>query len=468
MRTSGLSCVVALCTALLALADCNGAGVSPAGNGSAMNVRSNSASSPSPIAHVVLVVQENRTFNDFFATFPGGDGTTTGMTVANSNCSPPISGGSIALTKSPLLVRKDMNHSWKTGYTVAYDKGKLDAFDNVRFDGGAGTPECYAPYQYTDPSQIQPYWTMAQQYTLLEHMFATQGSDSFTAHQDIIRGGTEVETNKGMIDLPGCSGSKCIWGCDAPPKTRTHLITNTNKWVSKLGPFPCSDKFSLSYPTLRDLLDAKSISWKYYVPPQSSAFGKLMNAFDLVYNVRYGSEWGTNVTWPETNIFNDITGGTLPAVSWVIPEENSSDHPGTSQDNGPSWVASVVNAIGESGYWNSTAIIVVWDDWGGFYDNLEPATENYGGLGLRVPAILISPYARPAYISTTQYEFGSILKYIENNWNLGSLGTSDQRATSIIDSFNYSQTPIPFQPIPSSHDKSFFLHEKPTNQLDHD
>ena len=349
MRTSGLSCVVALCTALLALADCNGAGVSPAGNGSAMNVRSNSASSPSPIAHVVLVVQENRTFNDFFATFPGGDGTTTGMTVANSNCSPPISGGSIALTKSPLLVRKDMNHSWKTGYTVAYDKGKLDAFDNVRFDGGAGTPECYAPYQYTDPSQIQPYWTMAQQYTLLEHMFATQGSDSFTAHQDIIRGGTEVETNKGMIDLPGCSGSKCIWGCDAPPKTRTHLITNTNKWVSKLGPFPCSDKFSLSYPTLRDLLDAKSISWKYYVPPQSSAFGKLMNAFDLVYNVRYGSEWGTNVTWPETNIFNDITGGTLPAVSWVIPEENSSDHPGTSQDNGPSWVASVVNAIGESG-----------------------------------------------------------------------------------------------------------------------
>ncbi|MBV8148510.1 MAG: hypothetical protein JO092_05410, partial [Candidatus Eremiobacteraeota bacterium] len=416
-----------------------------------------------------------RTFNDFFATFPGADGTTTGQAVPNSNCSPPISGGPIALTESNLVVPKDMNHSWKTGYTVAIDGNKMDAFDIVKY-GGTGPPECWEPYEYTNPSQIQPYWTLAQQYTLAEHMFATQGSDSFTAHQDLIRGSTQVEPNKGLIDLPGCSGSKCYWGCDAPKSTRTHLITNTNQWVKNLGPYPCSNKFpdygSNGYKTLRDLLDAKSVSWKYYVPPatgpKGSVFGKLLNAFDLVYPVRYGPEWGTNVTWPETNIFKDISNNQLPAVSWVIPVEANSDHPGTSKDNGPSWVASVVNAIGESPYWNSTAVVIVWDDWGGFYDNMAPPSMDYGGLGFRVPAIIVSPYARPGYISTTQYEFGSILKYIEGNWNLGSLGTSDARANSLIDCFNYSQSPIPFQKIPSAYGQSYFLHEKPTSQLDTD
>lgn len=470
MRFLGATYVLGLCAAIVGLTGCNSSSSSSSFSGAGYNPQPATASSPSPIQHVVVMVQENRTFNDFFATFPGADGTTTGYALTNTYCSPPIYAGPIALSKEPLLVSHDMNHSFHTGYSVAKDRGKWDAFDNIKFNGGAGAPECNAPYQYTDPAQIQAYWQLAEQYTLAEHMFTTQGSDSFTAHQDLIAGDTIVQPKKAMVDLPGCSGTKCYWGCDAPPKTRTRLVTNTNKWVTKLGPFPCSNKFQVSYPTLRDLLDAKSppVSWKYYVPPKSTNFGKLMNAFDLIYPVRYGSEWGTNVTWPETNIFNDISGGTLPAVSWVVPIENNSDHPGTSQDNGPAWVASVVNAIGESGYWNSTAIVIVWDDWGGFYDNAAPPIMNYGGLGLRVPAIVVSPYAKPGYISTTQYEFGSILKYIENNFNLGSLGSTDQRANSIIDCFDYNQTPIQFQPITSSHDKSWFMHQAPTNRLDRD
>jgi len=468
MRVLRLPYVLALCAAIAGLAACNSSTPSSVG-GAAYNPQPNTASSPSPIQHVVIMVQENRSFNDFFATYPGSDGTTTGNAVPNPYCSPPIYGGPIALTKEPLLVSHDMNHSFHTGYTVAKDAGKWDAFDTIKYNGGQGLPECYEPYEYTDPSQIQAYWTLAQQYALAEHMFSTQGSDSFTAHQDLIAGTTVVEPKKAMVDLPGCSGPKCYWGCDAPNGTRTHLVTSTNKWVKgKLGPAPCSNKFPTPYPTLRDLLDAKYVSWKYYVPPKSTDFGKLMNAFDVIYPVRYGPEWGTNVTWPETNIFNDISGGTLPAVSWVIPEANDSDHPGYSQDIGPDWVATVVNAIGESPYWNSTAIIIVWDDWGGFYDNVAPPILNYGGLGLRVPALIVSPYARPGYISTTQYEFGSILKYVENNFGLGSLGTTDQRANSIIDSFNYNQTPIQFQPITSSHDKAYFMHQRPTNSLDGD
>ena len=130
---------------------------------------------------------------------------------------------------------------------------------------------------------------------------------------------------------------------------------------------------------MRDLLDAKGITWTYYVPPSDSVNGKLLSAFRVIWSVYNGPEWTTNVSSPETNIFNDISRGSLAQVSWVIPEANNSDHPGTSQDNGPQWVASVVNAIGESAYWNSTAIVIVWDDWGGFYDN-ESGTQSQFGI----------------------------------------------------------------------------------------
>lgn len=469
MTTSKLYCALGLCSLVLVLANCNGAG-SPVEQTS-LTFRSRPfigrPGSSSPIAHVVIMIQENRTFNDFFATFPGADGTTTGQVVPNPSCSPPITyKESIPLSKMPLVLPQDLEHEYY-GYHTAYDHGRMDAFDTVRFGGPNGIPECTYPYQYTDPTQIQPYWNLAKQYALAEHMFSTQGSGSFTAHQDLIRGGTIVEPGRAMVDLPTCAGTKCRWGCDAPthPKTLTHLITAHDKYLVKFGPPPCSNRFTSSYPTLRDLLDAKSISWKYYVPPSDTTVGKLMSAFDVIYPVRYGPEWQKNVITPQTHIFYDISHQSLAAVSWLIPDRADSDHPGDPDDTGPEWVADVVNAIGESPYWNSSAIVVVWDDWGGLYDNLAklgPERYGYGGLGPRVPAIIISPYAKPGYISQTNYEFGSILKYVEQNWNLGSLGTSDQRSKSIIDCFNYSQQPMAFTPIKSRLDERYFLHRKPS------
>jgi phospholipase C len=193
----------------------------------------------------------------------------------------------------------------------------------------------------------------------------------------------------------------------------------------------------------------------------------------MIAAVRYGAEWKTNVTttkpWQNT-IFTDIDNNALPAVSWVIPSNTDSDHPGGKNDNGPPWVATVVNAIGESSYWDTTAIIIVWDDWGGFYDHVPPPIQDqWGGLGFRVPMLIVSPYARigsasqGGYISHTQYEFGSILKFIEDNWNLGSLGTTDARANSIVDSFDFSQQPRPFTQIPSNYSRSYFEHQPPSN-----
>jgi|HubBroStandDraft_5_1064220.scaffolds.fasta_scaffold00010_44 phospholipase C len=448
-----------LAIAWAAIAGCTGSSPVLRGAQSELLTSGSQSPSPSPIQHIVLVIQENRTFNNFFATFPGADGTTTGTILKDASCHVRKT-RTIPLTKSPLITPLDFQHDYQ-GYRAARDGGKMDAFDKVSFSNGL--PECRYPYQYVDPSQIQPYWDIAQQYALAEHMFTTQGSSSFTAHQDLIAGGTVVEPDESLVNLPTCSGGTCKWGCDAPAGTHTSLISYNGAYEPGKGPFPCSNQFATPYSTLRDLLDAKGLSWKYYAPPFCcNTNGRLFTAFDVIYPVRYGPEWQANISSPQTNIFNDISNGTLPAMSWLIPDGADSDHPGEQIDNGPSWVASVVNAIGESSYWESTAIVVVWDDWGGLYDNLNPPQVGYGGLGFRVPALVVSPYAKPGYISQTQYEFGSILRYIEENWNLGSLGSSDKRATSIIDCFDYSQAPIPFQPIPSKMSKLYFLHRAPS------
>ena len=441
---------------IAAAAGCNGSGDIPTG-ARQLSVDSHRSRSTSPITHVVLVVQENRTFNDFFATFPGADGSTTGLAAPSSYCG-IRSSETVTLTKSPLIVPRDLDHSYQ-GFDKARDRGKLDAFDLIQYSDGE--PECMVPYQYVDPTQIQPYWDIAEQYTLAEHMFTTQGSSSFTGHQDLIAGGTIVQPGEAMVNLPFCSGGKCRWGCDAPKGTRTSLISKNGVVRSGKGPFPCTDDFQSSYPTMRDLLDAAKVSWKYYVPsPCCNTNGRLFTAYDIVYTVRYGPEWKKNISTPQTKIFNDISNGTLPAVSWLIPIEQDSDHPGEKTDDGPAWVASVVNAIGESPYWKNTAVVIVWDDWGGLYDNLNPKQVGYGGLGFRVPAMIVSAYAKPAYISKTDYDFGSILRYIEDNWSLGTLGGDDKNAQSIVDCFDYSQPPITFQPIPSSHTKAYFLKRK--------
>jgi phospholipase C len=415
-----------------------------------------------PIQHVVLLVQENRSFDNFFSTFPGADGTTTGREGDKR----------IPLHRTHLSEVCDFGHS-RQGFVRDYDGGKMNGFGK---EGGSHNCPGKAgrkTYQYVNPKEIAPYWRMAQQYVLADRMFQTQGSGSFTAHQDLIRGGTTIDAAQtiSMVDFP----SHIPWGCDAPPGTRTSLLRPNASGHLHLeyhhGPFPCTSDFPVpgSYDTMRDLLDAASVTWKYYTPPTDPGQGNYWNAFDMIASVRYGPEWQTNVIENEKAILTDVTGDALPAMSWVIPDAHNSDHPGSGSDTGPSWVATVVNAIGRSSYWPSTAIVVVWDDWGGFYDHVPPPfRDRWGGLGFRVPMLVISPYARETsssqtgYVSHTQYEFGSILRFIEDNWSLGSLGTTDRRATSIGDAFDFTQQPRPFTPIPSKYSRAYFLHQRPS------
>ncbi|MGA9944592.1 MAG: alkaline phosphatase family protein [Candidatus Cybelea sp.] len=429
------------------------------------------------IAHVVVVIQENRSFDDFFATFPGADGAIGGCmeggslqlmrrsrsrTASSHGC--PSGDSWVRLAKVDLAERCDFGHSYHI-VPVDYNHGKMDGFGleggSQNCPGKVGTKV----YQFVDPAQIKPYWKIAEDYVLADQMFQTQGSGSFTSHQDLIAGSTIIDQPKdteSIVDFP--TGHP--WGCDATSGTRTSLVVYKNHKIYDdhgKGPFPC-----FTYRTMRDLLDAKSVPWKYYSPREPHGSGAYWNGFDAIKAVREGSEWSKNIN--ETNqFFYDVAGGTLPAVSWIVPDESNSDHPGNHSATGPSWVATIVNAIGTSAYWKSTAIVILWDDWGGFYDNTPPPFfDHWGGLGFRVPMMVVSPYARqaypskPGYISHTQYEFGSILKFIENVFALGSLGTTDARATSIIDCFDFSRKPRRFIKIPADRSREYFLSKPPS------
>ena len=322
------------------------------------------------------------------------------------------------------------------------------------------------PYQYVDPAQIAPYWDIAEAVRLADQMFQTQGSGSFTAHQDLIAGRTidqseQDEEHRRFPDAARRGAAtrrrerkrRCSW-------TGKKLKTNTHK-----GPFPC-----FTYATMRDLLDAKYVSWKYYSPPESHGTGALWNAFDAIKAVRDGPEWRTQHRQDERVLLPTSRTARCPRSRGSFQTTRLRPPGGTEPDTGPSWVASIVNAIGQSAYWHTTAVIVVvWDDWGGFYDHVPPPfVDQWGGLGFRVPMLVVSPYARgrmrsqPGYISHTQYEFGSILKFIENIWGLGSLGTTDKRANSIVDCFDFTQSPRPFKQIPSSYSRSYFMHQRPS------
>jgi len=394
----------------------------------------------------VIVIQENRSFDNIFAGFPGAD---TQMYGYMHN------GTKVALEPIPFAPH-DMYHTWESAI-MDWDNGKMDQFDlngNVEYGGTAGA----FAYSYLERSAVAPYWAMAKQYVLADHMFPTMFGPSYTAHLTLIAGTADLSPTESEANIP----SVMPWGCDAPAGTTSSTV-NAERVVSSAGPFPCFTQFR----TLADTLDAANVSWKYYAPVVGGKIlGGLWSAFDSIKNVRYSPDWKKNVISPPQRILTDAAHGHLASVSWVVPDYDWSDHPFAGTPYGPSWVASVVNAVGKSPDWNSTAIIVVWDDWGGFFDNVPPPQRDFRGLGIRVGCIIISPYVKP-HVEHRTYEFGSIVRFVEEAFNLDSLGTisegyTDTRAASLRDSFNFKRTPRSFKAIPAPYPPSFFMGHPPS------
>jgi phospholipase C len=446
-------CLAGVFLITLSVVGCSSGG-GGGGGGSSLPVMPPPTQSPPPggglgkyIKHVVVIVQENRTFNNIFAGFKGADSSLYGYTHT----------GSKIRLRAFTFKGPDILHNW--GNAMAdWNHGRMNGFDRSLFTNGrpAGT---YA-YAYLQRKQVAPYWMMAREYVLADHMFPTMFGPTFTAHIDLIASTTNLTADAAEVDGP--TGQP--WGCDAPKGTTTYLL-DPQRVERGYGPFPCFTQ----YNTMAETLDAAGVTWKYYAPTDKYAGGRLWSPFAAIRQVRFGPDWKRNVISPQTTVLTDAANGRLAHVSWVIPDGTDSDHAGNGSDKGPSWVAGVVNAIGESPYWNTTAIVVLWDDWGGWYDNVPPPQLDFAGLGIRVPCIIISPYAKAAYVSHTHYEFGSVLKFIEEAFHLSALGPAahgytDTRAHSIVDSFDFKQKPRAFQPIPAPYPPAYFLAQPPSGQ----
>jgi len=324
-------------------------------------------------------------------------------------------------------------------FVADYDGGKMDGFDK-------GLPHKYhlRPFGYAPRTEVQPYYDMATQYVFGDRMFQSNQGPSFPAHQYIISGTASAlpVTSFNVSSNPLIHAFKYLrnqGGCDS---LRNVVVSTINPKDGTAGPtlFPCFER-----PVLSDFLDQHFVSWRHY---QDYLGAGLWHSFDAIQHVRYGFDYANVITPPQT-ILSDISTGNLPGVSWVMPDGPHSDHAGNRSAAGPSWVAAVVNAVGKSKYWNSTAIFVTWDDWGGWYDHVAPPIYNSYELGFRVPLVVISPYAKSAYVSHVQHEFGSILAFTEEAFGIpkGALGTTDVRSDDLMDAFDFTQSPRAFVPI---------------------
>jgi phospholipase C len=464
MKNVALSCVLAsvvLLGGLLLIM--NGCGFSSADSTTSAFVPQGK------IQHVVIIFQENRTpdnlFHDPVLIARGADIASSGL---------DSSGATIPLTPEPLAIPYDLSHRHEA-FVAMYDGGKMDGANNIPVACGTPIP-CLPPhpqYHYVQASDVGPYFQLAEQYTFGDRMFQTNQGPSYPAHQFILSG-TSAPTATSNLFAAENTANWAETGCASPANTTVALIDPEGNESSSM--YPCFE-----HPTLTDELNAKKISWRYYAPtpgyiwtaPNSIKHMCGPNAEPPHATACTGSDWVNSVViYSKQNpapILTDISNHALPTVSWVIPAGQNSDHAGATYTyGGPSWVAAIVNAIGHSEYWRTTAIIITWDDWGGWYDHVPPPKiindgRSWGSgyvYGFRVPLIVVSPYAKAQYISHVNHDFGSILNFVEQVYGLPSLGYADAYADNLFDCFNFAQTPMAFKTIPAPLPAEHFLDDR--------
>jgi phospholipase C len=423
--------------------------------------------------HIVVIVQENRTPDNLFGSNPffepGVDLATYGF---NSQ------GQKITLTPVSLAGCYDISHA-HSAFERMYDNGLMDGADKeqVHPNEGCNVPS-NAQFKYVDNSNglIQPYFDLATQYGWANRMFQTNQGPSFPAHQFLISG-TSAPTTDSVLFASENPNPDDVVGCLASTGTTVPLITPSGNESSTR--YPCFE-----HPTLTDLLDdapTGAIDWRYYASSAVSIW-TAPNAIShmCVPEVVHGqlectgSDWVNHVVIPQSGVLDDAQNCKLPAVSWVTPDGAESDHASGNSGLGPSWVASIVNAIGNSscGYWEDTAILITWDDWGGWYDHVPPyrigQSNGWGAsyvYGFRVPLLVVSAYTPVGYVDNNIHDFGSILRFIETNFStpavpLGLVGPGDYADAYADDLQGFFPLLLPrlFQTISSSENADFFLH----------
>jgi phospholipase C len=373
------------------------------------------------IKHVVFLIKENRTFDDMFGRFPGADGATEGTTCDGST----------------IPLRHDADHSPNLGHSfldgvTGVDGGKMDCFN----------PAGYVQYHEGD---IPNYWAYARRFTLADHFFSSVYGPTGIEHL-----WTFASQSDRFVDheRPGQLGAARREFCDDPLETAFSFPIATRQQqerlyhAEELGPggvdelrasfvtrWPCTD-----VAVLPDLLQRAGVSWKEY-----RGANPWVQPLRMVRHVRFSPMY-RNVVSSE-RFLQDLHAGSLPAVSWLTPPFEVSDHPPDSICAGENWTVDVMNQLMQSPYWSSTADILTWDDFGGFYDHVPPPHVDLYGLGPRAPMLVISPWAKPGSIDHDTMEFASVLRFIETIYDLPPLTSRDADTSDMLSAFDFSQQP---------------------------
>lgn len=443
--------------------------------------------------HIIVIVQENRTPDNLFQGLcrpPFGNGHRCSTTpdpsqydIKTTNwLDKNFPGGMVHPRPVALANTYDLGHSHASFVSMCDRTGA-----ECQMDGAAGitcgpVANCPLRPQFRFVSNrdgiLNPYLQLATQYGWANYMFQTNQGPSFPAHQFIF-GGTSAPTAAddaaGIFAAEnlggGIGGLATLAGCIALTSTTVELIRPPGIENQKI--YPCFEHL-----TMGDLLHGP-LTWRYYTPSPGSIW-TAPNAIQHICQSTgpdgrcVGPEWTHHVDLNSADVLNDIANCDLRSVSWVIPTGLNSDHANASDGGGPSWVASIVNAIGNStrcdnntGYWKNTAIFITWDDWGGWYDHVAPPflpqPQGDYQYGFRVPLIVVSAYTPPQYINNARHDFGSILRFIEHNFSIqeGALNFADERSTTNLTGFfDLGREPRPFRDIEAPRDAAFFLNDK--------
>lgn len=354
-------------------------------SGGVGRIRSRPRSAATSIDRILIFFQENHTFDNYFGTYPK----VNGLSDASGVCLPQTKGSTtpcVSPYHSKTTTPVDMAHDWTTAH-ADYDDGKMDGF--VYSEGNKAT------MSYFDGTDIPRYWKAAQQYVLCDNYYTSVMSESLPNHLSLVAG-----TCGGIID-------------DNVPTV-------------------------VSFTPIFQQLDQNEVSWRVY----SSTSTWLQN-FEYVQS---SSAAKANFV-PAAQVAKDIQQGTLPQVSWVIGAPGGDEHPSANIQLGMNSVCDLINSIGDSPMWDSIAIFVTWDDFGGFYDHVVPPQVDQYGYGFRVPCLVVSPFAKQGLVDSATNDHTSLLKFVELVHGLKPLSTRDAAANGMLEAFDFGRPARSFQPL---------------------
>ena len=366
-----------------------------------------------PIKHVVFLIKENHTFDNLFGLFPGANGTRYAREGKKR----------VRMPTTPLELSEDLYHV-KNSPSIAVDGGKMDKF--FEFPGSIQHGVDVADSEYA-PSEIPDYYAYASHFALADDFFSTILGTSFPNHLVTVAG-SSFNIHFDPNHLPA---KFWAWGCDSSRVDVVQWDAHGTSGTER----PC-----FNAATIATEANQAHVSWRYYAAPPGD-IGYIWSGLDAFSPIRYSRQWGRDVL-PVSHFGADVAAGRLAAITWITPTWNNSDHPPASICTGENWTVSTINDIMRSKFWSSTAIVLAWDDYGGFYDHVPPPKVAAYSLGPRVPLIVISPYARAHTIDDEQFDFRSVLRFMESTFRLGHSVGYDRRVNNLDAMLNLTQQPL--------------------------